>query len=91
MPSISRVYTRVCEFRCAAQQNSTTMRAKPTCDKPDAAEANARYTVPALAVAATSPGYAAGYTYTDSTPDAVNSPPAQAASCAATTAATSKA
>ena len=46
-------------------------------------------TVPALAVAATSPGYAAGYTY--STPNAVDSPPAQAASCAATTAATSKA
>ena len=42
--------------------------------------------MPALAVAATSPGYAAGYAYTDSTPNAVDFPPAQAASCAATTA-----
>jgi hypothetical protein len=42
-----------------------------------------------LAVAATSPGYAAAYTY--GAPHAVNSPPAQAASCASTTAATSKA
>ena len=42
--------------------------------------------MPALAVAATSPGYAAGYAYTDSTPNAVDSPPAQAASCAATAA-----
>ena len=55
------------------------------------ADANARYTVPALAVAATSPGYAAGYTYTDGTPYTVDTPPAQAAPCAATTAATSKA
>jgi hypothetical protein len=48
-----------------------------------------------LAVAATSPGYAAAYTYSTpypySTPHAVESPPAQAASCASTTTATSKA
>jgi hypothetical protein len=41
-----------------------------------------------LAVAATSPGYAATYTY--GAPHAVDSPPAQAASCASTTAATSE-
>ena len=48
-----------------------------------------------LAVAATSPGYAAAYTYSTpypySAPHAVKSPPAQAASCASTTTATSKA
>ena len=42
-----------------------------------------------LAVAATSQGYAAAHT--DSTPYAVDAPPAQPASCASTPAATSKA
>jgi hypothetical protein len=48
-----------------------------------------------LAVAASSPGYAAAYTYSTpypyGAPYAVESPPAQAASCASTTTATSKA